>query len=400
MAAIGRRLVRSNPTWAFACLLLFQICSARAGTIKGRITLPGGGASLANGTLQFRLSQAAAVPGSALVAPLSVSCATSNDGSVVGLPTPLSAPALLAIPGNGTLAAGWYFARWTFQGDSGETLPGPEGSIYLASAGSLQVSAPAAVPTGTAVLGLYVGTSSGHETLQETVTAASVAMLSQPLIAGVAAPATNSTLCDVTFNDQMVPAPTYYVVSLLDGTGSEVAGFPQRWYLAGQLVDVSTLEPLSSNPAVRFPTPVLSNPASSQAQSIASALNLNGFPINNSGNLGPGLLSGYWPGSMPGSGGTLDEWTPNVAISIRRLSIFATTPGAGGSTGAEWDLTDGSNRCRFTGLLAGNSAATSNYAPLGTCDFGAGVPISLVTNGDDHSSQPANLLWTLELTAQ
>ncbi|MHB8736422.1 MAG: hypothetical protein ACYC6M_14060 [Terriglobales bacterium] len=377
------------------CLLL--LAPAFAGTLVGRMGVPSG-VGVGNATLSLTLSQAAAVPGSFALVPQAVSCATSLDGSVVGLPNPLPAPVVSALAGSGTLAAGNYFVVYSYSGLGGETLKSPETAVVLTGAGAVQVAPPTRQPAG-ASWDVYIGTSSGGETRQY---AGSFATYTQTagLSAGAALPATNSTVCSLTFNDATVPAPTYYVATLSDVNGNPLPGYPQSWYLAGSTVDVSLLEPLSSNPALRFPSPILATPSSSQPQSVASALNLNGYPIQGTGNLGPGMYTTTWVGTLPAASATLSQWTPNVAVVVKRLSAAAQTAGAGGTLGATLALSDGSNTCSFSGLLGGAATFGSTNLGSGVCTFAAGVPLSVRLTSDDHGTRPGNVTVAVEMTAQ
>ncbi len=370
-----------------------------AGTITGRIVLPMSTHPLAGATLSFTLSQAAAMPGSYLLVPETVLCYTTADGSVVGLPDPVEMPSAQAQTGNGSLPAGLYFIRWAWLGASGESLPGPELQVSLSAPGSIQIQMPSATPFSATGYAIYIGAASGQETQQYSGAIASYAQ-SVPLQAGANPPTRNDTLCSLNFNDATIPAPTYYLVNLADAAGNQVAGFPQSWYLAGSSVDVSQIVPLSSNPALSFPQPILSNPSSAMPQSIASPLQLNGYPISGASNLGPGFLTLSLAGALPPPLATLDEWVPNAAVSLRRISLYAALAGAGGATGLSFAITDGVNTCTFAGLLPGAQLFSSAANPAGGCDFNAGLPLTLQLSSDDHTTRPANVDLTLEMTSR
>lgn len=111
--------------------------SLSAGTLTGRFVAPGLG-PVANGTLLLTLSQAAQLPGSFALVPETVACATSVDGSVVGVPNPTTAASGAAIAGMGTLPAGTYFVELAYTGaGSSSTLASPEGADYSRSLASL-----------------------------------------------------------------------------------------------------------------------------------------------------------------------------------------------------------------------------------------------------------------------
>src|SRR5271157_479598 len=63
------------------------------------------------------------------IVPTTVQCATSIDGSVVGVPNPLNPPVLAAVY-TGTLPAGTYYIQiaW-YDANANATLPSPETSI-------------------------------------------------------------------------------------------------------------------------------------------------------------------------------------------------------------------------------------------------------------------------------
>ncbi|HEY7855895.1 MAG TPA: hypothetical protein VIC32_05580 [Terriglobales bacterium] len=390
------------PTWLLSWLVLAPLAfTLSAGTLTGRFVTPGLG-GVANGTLLLTLSQAAVLPGSFAIVPSTAACATSTDGAVVGVPNPAATPVGAATAGVGTLPAGTYFVVITYTGAAATTsLASPELILTLPTAGKLQINAPALQPAAATGFAVYIGAASGAETLQGAVTGFGGAYTqSAALASGAALPAANSTVCSFAFNDTLIPSFTYYSASLADAQGNTVPGYPQSWYLSGSSLDVSNIVPLASNPALRFPMPVLSNPASSAAQSVGSGLNLNQFPINAAANVGPGFFSAFWSGSQPATGTTLATWTPNVGIVIRRLDINAQTAGSGGTVGTTVTITDGTSTCTFGGLLIGDALATSQSLGVGNCSFGAAVSLTVAVSGDDHTVKPQNLSWSLELTAR
>lgn len=380
------------------CLALVN-AAAGQGRLQGKFVTPTGGA-VANGTLLLGLSQAAVLPGSGAIVPQTVACATSSDGSVVGVPNPVATPVGAAITGIGMLAAASYFVKLAYTAPGSESsLASPELQLALTVAGELQIQSPTLQPAAASGYAVYIGTSSGAETLQGTAALGAVYTQSAPLAAGSTLPPFNTTFCSFYFNDNTIPSFTYYVATLEDAAGNVLPGYPQNWYLAGSAVDVSQIVPLANNPGLRFPMPVLQNPSSVSAQSVFSALNLNNFYVNNVGNVGPGFYSAFWAGSQPSAGTTLATWTPNVPVQLRRLDINAQAAGSGGTVGATISVTDGTTTCSFGGLLIGAVVASSQGIPLGICQFNAGVPLTAKLAGDDHSVQPQNLSWAIEMTA-
>jgi hypothetical protein len=144
----------------------------------------------------------------------------------------------------------------------------------------------------------------------------------------------------------------------------------------------------------------LQNPPSTQAQSIASPLNLNGYAIDGTANLGPSLISAYVQGTLPSAPSTLFQWTPNVAMMVRRISAYAATAGSGGSAGSTFQVTDGVNSCQFSPVLAIASNSGSANNPSGGCNFAAGIPLSLRLTSDDHTGRPGNVTLAVEMVAQ
>ncbi|HEY7839183.1 MAG TPA: hypothetical protein VIC54_11360 [Terriglobales bacterium] len=385
-----------------ALLCLLGGTGARAGTLTGKFVTPLSG-PVANGMLLLTLSQAAVVPGTFAIVPQTVSCATSTDGSVVGVPNPLTAPIAGAFTGVGTLSAGTYFVKIVYTGISSTgTLASPELVLSLASAGELRINAPAVQPAAATGYQVYIGASSGAETLQGSVSGfGSAYTQSAPLAAGTALPGQNNTVCALAFNDTTIPSYTYYTATLEDRAGNTLPGYPQNWYLAGSSTDVSTLEPLAANPAARFPMPILSNPATNVAQSLNSPLNLNLNPLFNTSNVGPGYFSSFYSGTLPAPPTAIGGWTPNAAVELWRIDLYAQTAGSGGTSGLNVTVTDGTSTCTFQGLLAAATTVTSAQ-PQGFgagCTFGAGVPLTVNVSADDHGTRPGNVSWQLEMTS-
>jgi hypothetical protein len=388
---------------------LFQLCfcmtavlagsiAGHAGTLTGKFALPNSSLPAANATLTLRLSQAGVVPGSLALVPSPVVCYTTANGAVTGLPDPTAPPVVTASQGNGTLPAGTYFVDVTTINSGGESLPSPETVVVLPAPGALTVSPPA-VPAG-ASFAVYIGMASGAETRQAVADAGAPYVQSTPLTAGAALPSSNTSPCQFTFNDAILPAPTYYIATLADAQGNTYPGFPQDWYLTGPTADVSQIYPLATPLPIRFLTPIFANPGTSAAQSLNSNLNLNGYAIDNTDNLGPGLMSVFWSGSLPAPAASLDEWTPNSAVVLRRLSVYAQSPGNGGSVGAVFTVSSAQGVCTFPALLPAAGTAGSSSSGSGTCSFSAGLPITLALSADDHTARPGNLNFVLEFTGE
>ena len=274
-------------------LLLFSLsCFATlavAGTITGQIQTPSTGRGVPNGTLTFSLSQVAVISGTATLAG-NGNCWTDTNGSVVGLPgdAAVAAPVLASNLGSGTLAAGTYFVRYTWSNATGESQPSAERSLTLSSAGTLIVQAPVNVPTAATSTKVYISATSGAETLQGSVAVANGVIggnysQTSPLAAGAAMPTSNTSVCQIRFNDELQPSYTGYSVAFTNLNGAGIAGFPQKWYLSGGsngTVNVGVGLPLYSGVVV-YPQPIVSNPAANAMQSLNGPLNMNGFAILN-----------------------------------------------------------------------------------------------------------------------
>ncbi len=166
--AAGARRRRFLTIMKIRALLTLMLGTATAygGTVTGTLQGPSG-LPVKNGTLTFKLQQAGLIAGSGSVVPTTASCYTSTDGSVVGVPNPLTLPVTSITYGSGTMAAGVYFVVYTFYDNAGNrTLPSPELEVQLTSTGSLIVSPPASFPANAAGITVYVGTISGAETAQ------------------------------------------------------------------------------------------------------------------------------------------------------------------------------------------------------------------------------------------
>lgn len=389
-------------SWTLILLLAFAAGASAQGTLNGKFVLPTGG-PVAEGTLLLQLSQAATSDGGNSLAPAQISCYTSTDGSVVGVPDPQATPAGSAFAGTGTLTAGTYFVSISYTGPNGTTtLPSPPGVFALSQAGELRIQPPALQPAAATGYTVFMGTSPTAETLQGSVTGWASYTQAAPLAAGSALPAQNTTACTLLFNDQILPTGTWYTATLEDAQGTTLAGFPRDWYLEGLSENVAALTPLATNPAVLFTMPLLANPANSSIpQSMHSGLNLNGFSLSQSGNVGPGFFGAFWAGAAPAPGTTLASWTPNASIGIARVDINAQAAGAGGTHGLTITVSDGTTTCTFAGLLIAAATASSEAAAgaPNSCVFAAGFPLTVTLAADDHATEPQNLNLGFELLA-
>ncbi len=273
--------------------LMLAAATAYGGTVTGTLLGPSG-LPIKNGTLTFGLQQAGLMVGSGSVVPTTASCYTSADGSVVGLPNPLTLPNTSITYGSGTMAAGIYYVVFTFYDNAGNrTLPSPELQVQLTSPGSLIIAPPATFPANAAGMTAFVGTVSGAETGQgNTVGPTQVFTQNQtPVTAPTTLPSSNTSPCSIAFNDTIIPYSGYNV-SLLSSSGNAYPGWPQAWQLNGGLngtVNISNGAPLW-NGTIIYPQPIMSQPLNHGPQSISGLLDMTGYRIQNTGGIGVGIV--------------------------------------------------------------------------------------------------------------
>ncbi|HLJ88817.1 MAG TPA: hypothetical protein VKZ53_18505 [Candidatus Angelobacter sp.] len=279
-----------------ACLLAAVV---QAGTITGTVTSTASG-PVVNGAFTFTLTQPAVLAGTATITAQSVSCYTDANGNVVGEPNPLAGPVVTSNLASGTLVAGTYFVRLTYQDATGETIASPETAFTMTGPGTLIVNAPVVQPAGATTFRVYISTTSGAEKLQGSVSVSpgSWGNYSQTsaLAAGIALPTSNSTACKLAFNDQLQPSFTGYNVALTSQSGAIVPGYPQLWYLLGGsngTINLSNGTPLYSGiSAFQFPQAIVSNPAAAGLQSINGPLSIGGSLSVGAAASGPASING------------------------------------------------------------------------------------------------------------
>ncbi len=280
-----------------AAALLALPVNLFGGTVAGTIATAGGGA-IANGTVSFALSQLAVSPGNFLAAPQTVNCWTARNGGVVGLPgdAAVAAPVLSSNLGAGTLPNATYFLRYTWSNTSGESEPSSERALALGGVGTLILGAPASVPPAATLLKVYIGTTSGGETLQGSVVVTGGVLagnysqsaglttgqsIPNSLTSGAALPSSNTSACSLAFNDSLLPTYTGYQMNVVNVNGAKIPGFPVKVYLSGGpsgTINVSQGIPVFSGTVV-YPSPIVAIPAANSAQSINGPLSLNGFGL-------------------------------------------------------------------------------------------------------------------------
>ncbi len=309
---------------------------AHAGTITGTVTNSASG-PVANGTFTLTLTQPAVLTGTATITAQSASCYTDANGNVVGEPNPPAGPVVTSNLASGTLAAGIYFVRLTYQDATGETIASPETAFTMTGPGTLIVNAPIVQPAGATAFRVYLSTSSGNETLQGSVSGTPGAWgnysQAAPLTAGSALPASNSTACKIAFNDQLQPSFTGYNVTLTSQSGITVPGYPQLWYLFGGsngTVNLSNGTPLYSGViTVQYPQAIVSIPALGGSQNVNGPLSANPLCGNINGDLWVGnttcpnnfsSMSACYAALVPGQGchvvpNWAETWTSNLVMN-------------------------------------------------------------------------------------
>lgn len=294
---------------AFAFFFLLPSSLSASGSVVGTLTTPSTSVPVRNASISFALSQAGIDIGSGYnLASSPVICSTDIAGAVKGVNNPLIAPSVNPITSTGSLS-GTYFVRYTYiDSDTHQTLASPSFPVTVnLPNNTFVVTAPTLHPFKAVGYDVYVGTVSGSEVRQGGVSGWTNYTLTSYNSGGGALPASNNTVCTMTFNDSIIPPYTSYYVTVITSSGNNLSGFPQSWYLSGSSVNIGSIVPVSSQ-NVRFQNPILSNPLSSYAtQSINSPLTLNGFSIT----------AGTFIGGI---------WTTPVG------SNFDITPASGGRT--------------------------------------------------------------------
>jgi hypothetical protein len=279
-------------------VLMLGAATAYGGTVTGTLLGPSG-LPIKNGTLSFSLQQAGLIAGSGAVVPVTASCYTSTDGSVVGVPNPLTLPNVSITYGSGTMAPGIYYVVYTFYDSLGRrTLASPELQVQLTGTGSLTIQPPATFPPNASGITVFAGTVSGAETGQGNTAGPTQAFDQNetPITTSTLLPTSNAIPCTIAFNDTIIPYSGYNV-SLTSSSGNAYPGWPQVWQLNGGAngtINISNGAPLW-NGTVIYPQPVLSQPLNHGPQSISGVLNMTGYNVLNLGALGVGTSTPAWP---------------------------------------------------------------------------------------------------------
>src|SRR5208283_1777462 len=261
--------------------------------------------------LAFILLSAAICPAQVVPA-ITATCATSVDGSVVGVPNPLNPPVVNAGL-FGTLPAGNYFVEivW-YDASSNLTLPSPEVQVQLTGTGELIISPTSSgMPANAVGTQVFIGTTSGSETFQGSVAGSATYYQNTPLTTGASPPTVNTTICKVIANDAGWPTGTGYAVSMTTPSGQTMPGYPvQMQFLGpGNTINLSQGLPYY-NGTITYPIPILARPYGHGPQSISGPLSLGGYEltvgeINASGLVifpDGGVLNGTFSGTPTFSG--------------------------------------------------------------------------------------------------
>ena len=231
-------------------------------------------------------------------------CATSTDGSVVGIQTPQTAT-VNTTSGGGSLPSGVYYTVYEWYDAAGHvTLVSPETATTLGATGTLVVNPPSSgVPALAVGMDVFISTSSGTETLQGQTTGTASFVQSTALTSGSSPASTNTTLCQVVANDAVWPTGTGYNVSMVTVNGNPVPNYPMQWQLLGpgSTYNLSNGLPYYHG-VVYYPVPILSAPANHGQQSISGPLNFGGYYVTGVGKLGVVTNFPGWGVDAEGSG--------------------------------------------------------------------------------------------------
>lgn len=331
-------LLFSLPLWGQenACETAAQV--SLIGTLRAS-----NGAPINGGILTFTPSATGYIAGCGINVAEPVTCGTSLDGSVVGIADPTWTVVATPSYGAGTLPSGTYYFFYTlYDPASAQTVPSPEQTVQLSSAGTLTINPPSAGVVASGMV-VYIGTTSGGETEQGRTTGNASFVLSTPLVAGAAPPTANTTACAVVANDAMWPVGTGYVVSLTDAAGNQYPKFQSTWQLMGpgSVIDLSAGLPYYHG-VVYYPSPLLASPTNHGQQSVAGPLSLGGYNLLSVGKLGVGTATPGYPldvvgdlnftGALrlSGSSGTAGQCVTSAGANL--APTWATCGGGGGGT--------------------------------------------------------------------
>lgn len=264
-------------------------------TLSGKLA-GANGLPAKNYVMTLKPSQQGYIAGCNVNLAINTTCATSTDGSVVGIQDPLTST-VNTTSGAGSLSAGTYYSVYEWYDAAGNvTLASPETIKTLSATGSLVVNPPASgIPALAVGMDVFIGTTSGGETLQGQTVGSASFVQSAALVTGAAPASSNTTLCQVTANDTIWPTGTGYNVSLVDSVGNPIPQYPMMWQLLGPGTTINLSNGLPYyHGVVTYPVPILSQPQNHGTQSITGALSMSGYNLLNVGKIGVGTSTpGY-----------------------------------------------------------------------------------------------------------
>ena len=279
----------------FCLTILAPLAHCQSCVTNSQVTLTGSlraanGLPSSNSIISLAPSQVGFIAGCGINLPTQTTCATSTDGSVVQTPNPLT-PSINTASGAGSLLAGVYYTVYEFYDALGNaTLPSPETVTTLSISEALVVNPPVSgVPATAAGMKVFIGTTSGGETLQGSTVGSASFVQSTALASGASPGSSNTTVCVVTANDSVWPTGTGYIVNMTDSVGNGIPGFPMQWQLngAGSTINLANGLPYYHG-VVTYPAQILASPQNHGAQSISGPLNFGGYNVLNVGKLGVG----------------------------------------------------------------------------------------------------------------
>jgi len=308
-----KRFIYCRLLWVIAlawlCTAIVKCAHATTCTQTAQVTLTGNfrsanGIPLINGTMAIVPSQQGLIAGCGVNLALTNVCGTSVDGSVIGVPNPLTAT-INTSGGAGSLPSGTYYTVIEWYDAAGNvTLPSPETRFTLSITSSLVVNPPSSgMPANAVGMNVFISTSSGAETLQGQTTGTASFVQSTALASGASPASSNTTLCQIVANDAVWPTGTGYNVSLTDKNGNPIPGYPMQWQLLGpgSTYNLSNGLPYYHG-VVYYPVPVLTQPANHGVQSISGPLSFGGYNVYGIGRFGVGTNTPGWGVDVEGSG--------------------------------------------------------------------------------------------------
>lgn len=265
------------------------------------------GVTAQNYLISFTPSQTFYVAGTALFVGTTSTCATSVDGSVVGMPNPLQQVSITANYSGGTLPAGNYYVEYAFYSANSTTatLVSAEQVVQLTATGGFTVDSPTqGVPAAATGMLVYAGATSGSETLQGSTVGNASYSQTTALTTGATPLANNTTVCRQIANDAGWPTGTGYKVAIYDASGNVVPNYPTLWQLLGPNTVINLTNGLPEyHGVVTFPPPLLAQPYNHNTQSLSGGLNMEGYPLLNVGEItSSGPINGaFQPPTIPGA---------------------------------------------------------------------------------------------------